>query len=125
MLLSKLVRHQPTIYFDWDAFEIKNAIYDPEFEGHWNCLSTAHVLTRMNDLMIFDTLGPSPEDMLFEALQATRRDVEWSVDNNHQIFPPNVRDNIRLARRIYDHNHTIQRANNPFENDAEMASWNL
>ena len=117
--LSKLVRRRPKIYLDWGAYERKNGQCDPNFGGHWYCLSISHVLTEISRCMSFDTLGVDPEEMLIRSLQATRRDVEMVCDRQHQIFPAVVRIYIRTARRIYDRNHSVYRALNPFEQDLE------
>ena len=124
-LLSRLVRQQPVVFLDWDSYESKNLIYEPENPRHWCCLSVKHVLVEVNRYMLYDTYGTDPEGTVIRATQATRRDVEYVFDQNHQMFSPNARANIRMARRVYDRNHSIRRRHNPFENDAEMASWYL
>ena len=123
--LSRLVRQPPVTFLDWDAYENKNSIYDPEDPTNWCCLSVEHVLTHLNSYLLFETLGSDPEATVIRATQATRKDVEYAFDRKHQIFPPNVRSNIRLARRVYDLNYSNNRGHNPFENDAEMVSWNI
>ena len=100
---------------DWDAYERKNGIYDPDTGRYWSCLSISNALTEIRNRDCFHTLGHDPEATVIRALQASRRDVEITFDQQHHIFPVYVRVFVRASRQIYDRNHDIYRQSNPYD----------